>query len=237
MVRMYQRLVLESNSNWKVSWSDISSWLAVTSTPATGNLEWERVGVVHHMSILGIISALVHVVYRSTLLKHILLYTSEVHRMRQQTRKRISPSSFLISYSSLLHYNTIQQTYFHPRHIVPLIATVHINSKYHVFAPMGRFQLELIYLYFPPSSHLIYVCFCPVGLLLFNKSCGCWSCICLLAWTVDSWSLNLWFCNCWSLKFGIFVCCLAWLLILEFKLLCGYKFVYWVILSCDDIIE
>ena len=27
---------------------------------------------------------------------------------------------------------------------------------------MGRFQLELIYLYFPPSSHLIYVCFCPV---------------------------------------------------------------------------
>ena len=29
-----------------------------------------------------------------------------------------------------------------------------INTfKYHVFAPMGRFQLELIYLYFPPSSH------------------------------------------------------------------------------------
>ena len=32
--------------------------------------------------------------------------------------------------------------------------------KYHVFAPMGRFQLELIYLCFPPSSHLIYICFC-----------------------------------------------------------------------------
>ena len=29
-----------------------------------------------------------------------------------------------------------------------------INTfKYHVFAPMGRFQLELIYLYFPPSFH------------------------------------------------------------------------------------
>ena len=28
--------------------------------------------------------------------------------------------------------------------------------KYHVFATMGRFQLELIYLYFPPSSHLVY---------------------------------------------------------------------------------
>ena len=26
------------------------------------------------------------------------------------------------------------------------------------FAPMGRFQLELIYLYFPPSSYLLYVC-------------------------------------------------------------------------------
>ena len=25
--------------------------------------------------------------------------------------------------------------------------------KYHVFAPMGRFQLELIYLYFPPYLH------------------------------------------------------------------------------------
>ena len=29
--------------------------------------------------------------------------------------------------------------------------------KYHVFAPMGRFQLELVYLYFPPSSHLTVV--------------------------------------------------------------------------------
>ena len=29
-----------------------------------------------------------------------------------------------------------------------------INTfKYHVFALMGRFQLELIYLYFPPSFH------------------------------------------------------------------------------------
>ena len=43
-----------------------------------------------------------------------------------------------------------------------LISFTVVNTfKYHVFAPMGRFQLELIYLYFPPSSHLIYVCFCP----------------------------------------------------------------------------
>ena len=29
--------------------------------------------------------------------------------------------------------------------------------KYHVFAPMERFQLELIYLYFPPSFRQIVV--------------------------------------------------------------------------------
>ena len=29
------------------------------------------------------------------------------------------------------------------------------TKKYHVFAPMGRFQLESIYLYFPPSSQLV----------------------------------------------------------------------------------
>ena len=28
--------------------------------------------------------------------------------------------------------------------------------KYHVFAPMGRFQLELFTLIIPPSSHLVY---------------------------------------------------------------------------------
>ena len=40
------------------------------------------------------------------------------------------------------------------------------TKKYHVFAPMGRFQLESIYLYFPPSSQLVHLCFCPVGLSL-----------------------------------------------------------------------
>ena len=45
--------------------------------------------------------------------------------------------------------------------VVDLIKKVDIirlnTKKYHVFAPMGRFQLELIYLYFPPSFHLIVV--------------------------------------------------------------------------------
>ena len=27
-------------------------------------------------------------------------------------------------------------------------------------------KIESIYLYFPPSSQLLYICFCPVGLLL-----------------------------------------------------------------------
>ena len=35
---------------------------------------------------------------------------------------------------------------------------------------MGRFQLEYIYLYFPPSFHLTVGCFCPVDLsLLLTK--------------------------------------------------------------------
>ena len=29
------------------------------------------------------------------------------------------------------------------------------SKKYHASAPMGRSQLESIYLYFPPSSHLL----------------------------------------------------------------------------------
>ena len=42
--------------------------------------------------------------------------------------------------------------------------------KYHVFAPMGRFQLELIYLYSPSSFHLTVGCFCPVGLSLSQET-------------------------------------------------------------------
>ena len=46
-------------------------------------------------------------------------------------------------------------------------STIFLNTKkYHVFAPKGRFHLESIYLYFPPSSQQVYLCFCPVGLSL-----------------------------------------------------------------------
>ena len=38
--------------------------------------------------------------------------------------------------------------------------------KKYVFAPMGRFQLESIYLYFPPSSQLLYFSFFFIGLSL-----------------------------------------------------------------------
>ena len=37
------------------------------------------------------------------------------------------------------------------------------------YAPMGRFQLELIYLYFPPSFDLTVGCFWPVGLSLLQQ--------------------------------------------------------------------
>ena len=41
--------------------------------------------------------------------------------------------------------------------------------KYHVFAPMGRFQLESIYFYFPPSSQLLYLYFCPGQKYKYNS--------------------------------------------------------------------
>ena len=60
-----------------------------------------------------------------------------------------------------------------------IILTTFMNIfKYHVFAPMGGFQLELIYLYFPPSFHLrvvvsaLYASRCYNN--IFNRSCGCW---------------------------------------------------------------
>ena len=37
------------------------------------------------------------------------------------------------------------------------VGLIKINIFKYVFAPMGRFQLELIYLYFPPSFHQIVV--------------------------------------------------------------------------------
>ena len=41
-----------------------------------------------------------------------------------------------------------------------IVSYISVNvKKYHVFAPMGRFQLESIYLYFPPSSQLLYSSF------------------------------------------------------------------------------
>ena len=40
------------------------------------------------------------------------------------------------------------------------------TKKYHVFAPMGRFQLESIYLYFPPPVE-------NKGKLILNKKCCC----------------------------------------------------------------
>ena len=48
--------------------------------------------------------------------------------------------------------------------------------KYHVFTPMGRFQLELIYLYFLPSLHQTVVV-CDLQAFrcynIINRYCGC----------------------------------------------------------------
>ena len=55
-----------------------------------------------------------------------------------------------------------EQSGFSPEHsstdnVFILRHHLHNTFKYRVFAPMGRFQLELIYLYFPPSFHLAVV--------------------------------------------------------------------------------
>ena len=42
IVRMYQRFVLQSNSSWNVSWSDTSSWFAVTSIPGSDKAQVHR---------------------------------------------------------------------------------------------------------------------------------------------------------------------------------------------------
>ena len=61
----------------------------------------------------------------------------------------------LIIYSILSEDIPIQPTRFNYR-LCTIFSSdcLHNNTfKYHVFAPMGRFQLELIYLHFPPSFH------------------------------------------------------------------------------------
>ena len=81
---------------------------------------------------------------------------------------RISVFGFHLNVESLflgflsMRFTLISRANFRVLELIYVINTF----KYHVFAPMGRFQLELIYLYFSPSSHQIYVCFCPVGLSL-----------------------------------------------------------------------
>ena len=47
-----------------------------------------------------------------------------------------------------------------------------INTfKYNVFAPMGRFQLELIYLYFPPSFHQFFLSCMPFVVITTLSIC------------------------------------------------------------------
>ena len=72
-------------------------------------------------------------------------------------------TSTQILYNIVIKYNAISNIFYSIK-IYELIIikkqkslyTKDFNTKkYHVFAPMGRFQLELIYLYFPPSSHVV----------------------------------------------------------------------------------
>lgn len=51
MVLKYHLLVLASNSSWNVSWSEISSWFAVTSTPEEENKRWNLKNKIYCYSI------------------------------------------------------------------------------------------------------------------------------------------------------------------------------------------
>ena len=87
-----------------------------------------------------------------------------------------------------MHVVRIFPSMLSPIFVIFFICTSINTFKYHVFAPMGRFQLELIYLYFTPSFHLtvvvsvLYVFRCYNN--INNRSCGCWSYFCLQAWAV-----------------------------------------------------
>ena len=75
------------------------------------------------------------------------LATARRHRRRLKMQKREESRSF--------------QPALRPSSAYSLLFTYKYSAgintfKYHVFAQMGRFQLELVYLYFPLSSHLIY---------------------------------------------------------------------------------
>ena len=69
-------------------------------------------------------------------------------------------------YHRHLHYLSQIFTFFDQRYHIfestfcnfPTLGIILVNTKkYHVFAPIGRFQLESIYLYFPPSFQLLYI--------------------------------------------------------------------------------
>ena len=57
---------------------------------------------------------------------------------------RINPTFYTVTHLFNIRCNIVLQS------------TPRNTKKYHVFAPMGRFQLESIYLYFPQSSQLLY---------------------------------------------------------------------------------
>ena len=60
--------------------------------------------------------------------------------------------------ASVIIANCVIFAIFENQVLLQLILREEISIfKYHVFALMGRFQLELIYLYFPPSFHLTVV--------------------------------------------------------------------------------
>ena len=89
----------------------------------------------------------------------------------------------------IFHYGRQFQVYFHIKNSETLKtcqSSIFLNIMFH--APMGSFQLQLIYYstYFSLWSLLTFVCFFPVGLsLLIQYFQHVISFYCLLAWAVE----------------------------------------------------
>ena len=82
----------------------------------------------------------------------------ELGKSFSPTNNRIN-AIYLQLFSNLLHEGRFNSSYLKMTILEVLIPSIINISQLNI-------TLELIYLYFPPSSHLLYVYFCPVGLSL-----------------------------------------------------------------------
>ena len=83
-------------------------------------------------------------------------------------------NAFFFEFSLFTISKFLVHTYYAFLSYINIISLVKFSYEEDIRSPSYRcnsvrtrgIKLELIYIYFPPSSHQIYVCFCPVDLYL-----------------------------------------------------------------------